>query len=84
METLSRDLIEHAEKEIDNRNHVLLVYALVENDRDRFILMATLHLGYPQQEVAMMLGGISQAHVSKRLKAIREMLKETVGSSVII
>lgn len=55
-------------------NYVVLAYRILENVEDKFVVMACLHLGYTQREVADMLG-VSQVAVSKRLKSARRILR---------
>jgi DNA-directed RNA polymerase specialized sigma24 family protein len=66
--------IERVDNILDSRNAVVLMYRILEKDRDKFIIMACLQLNYSQEEVGRMLG-TSQENISKRLKRARQLLK---------
>jgi hypothetical protein len=67
--------IEQEENSKALKNQVVFLYSILDNDTDRFILMSCLHMGYNQEDVAMMVGDMTQANISKRLKRIRELLR---------
>lgn len=66
--------MEFVDEQLQTHNHVVLAYRILESAEDKFILMACVQLGYPQHDVARMLG-VTQVMVSKRLKNVRKVLK---------
>lgn len=66
--------MEGENKRVNNKNSVILIYRLLDNNTDRLIVMACLQLGFTQQEVALMLG-CEQPYISRKLKEAREYIK---------
>lgn len=57
-----------------NKNCVVLLYRIVEDPIDKFIIMALLECGYKEEEVARMFG-ISQEAISKRFTKAKSLLR---------
>lgn len=71
---MQNNYMERTEELIQSHNYVILVYRILDDPVDKFIVMACLQMGYTQDDVARMLD-ISQVAVSKKLKEARRILK---------